>query len=516
MPSADNPAMRRLLTVALGACVPVLAGLLALHPVVNHDLGFHLRTGELVLESGIPTTDPFSFTVAGAPWFLEQWLGATAFWAVWRAIGIEGLVIFKALVVAVSFLLVALTARRSGASLVAAVAAGLLAAVAASPRFNAQPFVFSFAALALTAWQLERYRRNPSPRAIWPLVALFLFWPHVHVGYMVGLTLFGCFGIGALLETVLVRCGCAVLLAEPLSGRATGHLLGAGVVAGIGALLSLVAIHPVGASVPGRVWEIFASGFYRQAYQEMAPLSVAYGVNAPIILLWGAPPVVWLLLRRRLVLAHVVAWCVFVVTGVQVGRMVAETSIVLAPVWALAVTEAWTALSERGAVARLQRLVGPKRVAGGIILFTLLTGANFVRNGWARGLGWLDYNYPRSCYAWIDEQRLPPRMFNDMFFGGSFIFHFYPKRRVFIDGRTVYPEEFFRSVYQPIKLAAPGWQQIIDRAGIDWFLLAKMRFARLHRALQDSPDWQLAHVEGTCVIYTRTQADGRGDEENGP
>jgi hypothetical protein len=333
---------------------------------------------------------------------------------------------------------------------------------------------------------------------------------------MVGLALFGCYGVGALLELSLARRDRARRLAGPLGGRATGHLVGAGAAAGAGALLSLAMIHPAGLGVPARVWEIFASDFYRLTYQEMASLSVAYGVNAPVVLLWGAPPVIWLALRRRLVLAHVVTWLVFVVTGLQVGRMLAESSIVLAPIWALAVTDAWTALNESGAVARLRSLLTPTRLASGIILLTVLAGANFVRNGWARGLGWLDYNYPRSCYAWIEEQHLPPRMFNDMFFGGSFIFHFYPRRRVFIDGRTVYPEAFFRGIYEPVKLAAPGWQEIVDRAGIDWFLLAKMRFARLHSALQRSPRWQLAHVDGTCVVYTRARADSAGEEEDEP
>jgi hypothetical protein len=331
---------------------------------------------------------------------------------------------------------------------------------------------------------------------------------------LVGLTLVGCFATGTLLELLVRRYGRAERLDRPLDRRATGHLVGAGAVAGAGALLSLVLLHPVGLGVPARVWEIFASDFYRQAYQEMASLSVAYGINAPVVLLWGAPPVVWLLLRRRLVLAHIVTWVVFAATGLQVGRMVAESSIALAPIWATAMTGAWTALGARGSVEQLRRLVSPTRAAAGIIAFTLLAGANFVRNGWARDLGWLEYNYPRACYAWIEEQRLPPRMFNDMFFGGSFIFHFYPARRVFIDGRTVYPEQFFRRIYEPIKHAAPGWQEIIDRAGVDWFLLAKMRFARLHRALTDSPRWQLAHSDGTCVVYTRTTDADSEDERD--
>jgi len=35
---------------------------------------WHLRTGQLILEEGIPRADTFSFTAAGHQWITHEWL----------------------------------------------------------------------------------------------------------------------------------------------------------------------------------------------------------------------------------------------------------------------------------------------------------------------------------------------------------------------------------------------------------------------------------------------------------
>src|ERR1700682_4034666 len=83
----DHPAMPR--TNALVRLLPSLTDLAFLMPVVflfarmegvktmlgDGDTGWHIRTGEWILSNGrVPTTDVFSFTKAGAPWYAWEWL----------------------------------------------------------------------------------------------------------------------------------------------------------------------------------------------------------------------------------------------------------------------------------------------------------------------------------------------------------------------------------------------------------------------------------------------------------
>src|SRR5450759_276225 len=47
--------------------------------LADGDTGWHIRTGELVLETGhAPAADPFSFTRPRQPWFAWEWLADVA------------------------------------------------------------------------------------------------------------------------------------------------------------------------------------------------------------------------------------------------------------------------------------------------------------------------------------------------------------------------------------------------------------------------------------------------------
>jgi hypothetical protein len=63
--------------------------------------GCHIRTGEYILEhASIPRVDPFSFTKNGQPWFAWEWLTAVLFASVFGTLGMQGLVVICAMLIA--------------------------------------------------------------------------------------------------------------------------------------------------------------------------------------------------------------------------------------------------------------------------------------------------------------------------------------------------------------------------------------------------------------------------------
>jgi hypothetical protein len=450
----------------------VLAFGLSLRPVTDFDLGFHLRTGEWILQHGIPVVDPFSFTQEGKPWYLEQWLGATAFWLVFRAVGLAGLIVVKAAVVGAAFALTAAAAGVAARSAPLGALAAMLAAAAAEPRFNTQPFVFSFLLLGSTAWALGRARGR-----FW-LVPLFALWPHVHVGWLYGVAFCGAWAVGAAIEERSPR---PLLL--PLA-------------CGAAAAASLVVLHPVGTGVLARVWHIYRSDFYRANINELKPLGESYPLTAPILLLFAVPPLAALFRPRKAALRWLLPQLLFAWSAVRVGRLLSEASIAAAP--ALAASLAVLLEETREQTGRLARLARPPVVAASLALAALAAVALHLKQ--VPALDWMDESYPRSCYRWLDAHE-QGRGFNDMVYGGTFIFHFFPRRKVYIDGRTNYLEDFFQRSYFLIKNAEPGWKEEARRWDLRWFLLHPLRFARLHAALRNDPGFRLAHQEPNCAIY---------------
>ena len=100
------------------------------------DTGWHIRTGELILQTGrVPVADPFSFSRSQQPWFAWEWLADVVFAQTWRWRGLAGVAALAGAVLAL-----AATAtlgrilRRSVAVAASASTAPASAATPASPR----------------------------------------------------------------------------------------------------------------------------------------------------------------------------------------------------------------------------------------------------------------------------------------------------------------------------------------------------------------------------------------------
>ena len=101
------------LWLVLAVALPALGALLA--PLSTVDLGYQLRTGDLILSAGtLPRTDPFTFSAAGLEWVVQQWAAAVALALAFRPAGWAGLLVLRAVIVAATFALVLFPARRSG------------------------------------------------------------------------------------------------------------------------------------------------------------------------------------------------------------------------------------------------------------------------------------------------------------------------------------------------------------------------------------------------------------------
>ena len=178
----------------------VLTGILAFSPansalLYDADTGWHIRTGEIILAThSVPRTDSFSYTRAGQPWYAWEWLYDTVIAAIHHVAGLNGVVLFTAVIVAATFaLLFRFLLRRSG-SFVVSVALTLLSAAAAQVHMLARPHVLSWLFTLLWVEVLYRFQEGKRSALLW-LPPMTLLWVNVHGGFILGfvlLALFGC------------------------------------------------------------------------------------------------------------------------------------------------------------------------------------------------------------------------------------------------------------------------------------------------------------------------------------
>ncbi len=189
---APSPARTRLLIAALTVLVAGVA--LCVDRNRSGDLYLQLFTGRFVSEHGFVTHDPFPTIGQGRPWLNQQWLSELGFYAAARSIGITGLTVLYAALIAAPLALVLYCIRRKGAAMMIATAAlyvpGLLAIV--HPRAAGFTLLAFCVLVALLLWVWRPRPAVGERRLRWALLAiplLFGIWANLHGGFVAGLLL---------------------------------------------------------------------------------------------------------------------------------------------------------------------------------------------------------------------------------------------------------------------------------------------------------------------------------------
>jgi hypothetical protein len=243
-----TPRRIKLLIAALTLLVAGLA--LCIDRAHNGDLYLQLFTGRFIVEHGLVSHDPFPTIAQGRPWLNQQWLSEIGFYEAARSVGITGVTVLYALVIAAPLALVLSSIRRKGAGMLVAVAVvylpGLLAIIHPRPAgFTLLAFALLIV-LILAAWRPPSApgRRTGRARLTLAILLLFGLWANLHAGFIAGLLLIALATVGliadrwrglpdaiarhqiALLGLTGVLAATTVTLATPLGSAIWTYVLG--------------------------------------------------------------------------------------------------------------------------------------------------------------------------------------------------------------------------------------------------------------------------------------------------
>ena len=212
--------------------MPVLGALLALAlvcvtPAVlnDGDTYWHIAAGSWMLDHrALLRVDPFSYTFAGKPWQVHEWLSEILLALAYRISGWSGIVLLSAAAFAATTgLLLSYLGR-----FLPAAAQGIVAALSlscGSGSLLARPHLLALP--VLTFWTIALLKARDDRRAppLW-LTPLIAFWANLHDSYLVGLALIGVFALEAIIETVgdrlaVVRAWAAFATASAVMALAT-------------------------------------------------------------------------------------------------------------------------------------------------------------------------------------------------------------------------------------------------------------------------------------------------------
>ncbi len=449
---------------------------------VDNDFWWHLRTGQYIFESGIPRHDPFSWTAAGQPWVLHEWLSEAIIYAVQSAFGYIGnMVLFIAVSIgsiAISFAL----ARRLGVGTKPLIGLMIVSALTFNLFITPRPQDFTWLFFSIYLYVLARHYEGDRIR-LWPLPVIMAFWVNMHLGFYYGLMLVGCW-IGALcIDAVRGR---------DVSFRAPVLVASACVFATFA--------NPTGPAIllyPFRY--VFDSQVTNTMVAEWKRPDITSTLHWPIFL--TALLITLSLFShtwRRPFLALVSV--AVVVLSMQAVRNAPFGALVLLPVAGSAWAARWPAASRAhdsavrvplaaavAMIAAIALIVGPAALS--IAGESVSVGAPSQRG------------YPEAGAEYVRAHFAGLRIFNDYNSGGYLIYKLYPDIPVFVDGRTdFYGNDLLKDYFQ-IDRAKPGWDELLRKYGVEVVLIDKR--LPLADALAADSSWQLAFTGDHEVVYTR-------------
>src|SRR5688572_10740335 len=156
-------------------------------PLPPLDFWWHLKAGEVIATTGsIPQVDAFSFTAAGRPFVLQNWLGELIYYWTYQTGGFPLLVFLGTLLTVGAFLLMYKLCLNATPQPRIAALVGFLACLANYGFLRPQTYSFLlFSAFYLVLSQYRDRRRDQ----LWLLPVLMALWVNLHGAFVMGLAL---------------------------------------------------------------------------------------------------------------------------------------------------------------------------------------------------------------------------------------------------------------------------------------------------------------------------------------
>ncbi|HEY4972779.1 MAG TPA: hypothetical protein VII41_04170, partial [Steroidobacteraceae bacterium] len=190
---------RAALPSLVGAGVYALLLTLAPRLLNDPDSYSHIAVGRWIMAHGaVPDSDPFSFSMRGAPWITFEWLSEVIYAAMYALSGWAGVAALAAAAIALAIGLLARFLSRE-LSPTPVLLMTIAAVVLLAPHMLARPHVLTLPIMVAWAAALVRCMDRGAPPPYWALPLLVL-WANLHGSVVLALGLIGPAVLEALLD----------------------------------------------------------------------------------------------------------------------------------------------------------------------------------------------------------------------------------------------------------------------------------------------------------------------------
>ena len=471
---------------------------------MDGDLGRHLTIGNYILDNlAIPTRDIFSHTMEGFQLTPHEWLAQLSFALAYRLAGLNGVVIFSALLIATTFTLVYKQSMKQSNMLLLSLGMTILGVAAASLHWLARPHLFTLLFTVLWIGEMEYMRRTGRIR-LWSLPLLMLIWVNFHGAFIVGFVIWGAYLIDSLISSsnkrMVMESGSR--LPVWLQKISPARLLFF-----VGAIAFFITFaNPAGWHIWETTFGFLSSRYLISHTVEYLPPDFQTISTWPFLVMILASILLGSLSSRRIPIAFAILLSIWTAMGLLSARNIPIYAVIAAPI----MTRLGSSILRDN--EKLHRVVN---------LDSRLRKVDIKLNGflWPMmciflvviiliGGGSLDFNrtgnefslnvFPVEAVNWLVKQPNVGPVFNYFPWGGYLLYRIWPDQQVFIDGQTDFYGESLTRQYEQVITLNDGWEGVLAQYQIDWVIMPQD--SRLARALEEEPGWERRYQDETAAI----------------
>jgi hypothetical protein len=442
--------------------------------LTDNSFFWHLRTGEYILDHGIPHHDVFSYTAPGTKWVAQSWLAEVTYALLYRSIGGFGIRLFVGLVGAgIGMLTYRLALRLVRDRLVAC---GLTAAALAGiyTVWSERPLLVGVLFLLVLLWVVEVPESIVGRHPLVVIPVLMWLWANTHGTYELGFAYLALHLLGRWLDG-----------ARPWLGRERRLLTGAAIA------FALVFVNPYGIELVTFPIDLLSRGDILSHIVEWQSPDFRQA--------WGVALALWIVVylfalargRHRVTRRDLVVTVPMLLLALWATRNVAIAPLIGLPV----VARAFARDAEK-----------PSELRGTLVAaaVTVLAMVALVMGYQASTEKTFDFaTYPVASMKYVQQHDLLGRhLLTTDAAAGYVILEHYPEQKVFIDDRyDMYPRSVIFD-YFTLTAGKPGWSKVLDRYDVDVIVWGKN--SSLASLLDQSPEWRRVHRDATDAVWVRS------------
>ena len=283
-PTRTDQAARALLIGLLCAVSAFVCLRGATGAVADPDVGWHLRTGQWILQHhAFPHTDPFSRVSGGSPWQAYSWLFELILLKLYGWMNLQGLMVFTAAMMALIAAAVYHMMSRLQADFTQRAVLTMVVMFCLSRMSTPRPWLFTILFFALEMNILMHVRQTGKSRELLWLPLIFALWANLHIQFVDGLLVLGI----AATEPLLARWW----KPETQGVRARNLWLA------LGACVAAACLNPYGPGIYKVAWQLGSQPGVLDSIAEM--LALPFRTTGDFALLFMALAAAGVLFRYR-------------------------------------------------------------------------------------------------------------------------------------------------------------------------------------------------------------------------